>query len=902
MKRLLFASVMLLLVFAGTSYGQWYIHHLDTAVADSTFRLIGTGITDGAVDARAYNIRTDDASIVHEGAASMRCEWQVFASASYGGYLQLLHLQHRDSTFAYYDWGHAEYVSLWYYNATASTAAAGTVQMRFKIHESGGAADYMGNGDDHEDWYYQSAAVYDDTPGWKQLLIPLKENGAAVNDQGFGLPGWSGVQNNGVLDWDKIVGYSIEWTTPIISPDSVASGLVYYDAIQLVGTRYEPLYTFNDFAADTANFNGVRGFWGPLGGMTFFEEPVDTFIAPTALGIEYKVNCSNDWGGYCNFDYVFDKGTPGNILWPDLVGNTEIVFFVKVVEPLSSSSGTIDNKVTMRFVLFEYDPGRSDWFSVAPVRIDTAAVALGWQKVIVHLDGFPGSWGELTGAAPGSGFYAVNGDNDGLFNLGKIGGFKLELSASRDAGEPFSDPLVYSGKILVSLMTPAGYRETDVTPPGPVTGVSVTPSSFVNLITWNDVPAEADAKYNVFLSEASFTTTDDPGVEDLPEYNIATGTQLQTHILRAPVTDQNLTLYYGVTATDKAGNVNQPTVTGPTTNMAKGVPTISLSAPNFTADGDLTEWSGIAPIILSVNPANPTAYLAPNGAMDGDADLYVKSYLAVDNTYLYIAFDVDDDLVMVDTSGTDYQQDGPDIFLGLYDWRGKKHGAYRSADNPDYHWRFSEHRAFQDNNAIILKRPGTDYAWVRKILTPGYTIEFRISWADIVALNLADDTPRNDSLFVPAEGMRIPIDFSINDRDNLTTRDGIMCYSPLNNDNSWAAMWRWTHTWIGSQWTVGVEQEEGIPMEYALRQNYPNPFNPSTEIRYSLARAGFTTVKVYDVLGREVATLVNQDQQAGNYTVRFNTSSVSAGLSSGAYFYRIETGDFRDIKKMMLLK
>ena len=811
-----------------------------------------------------------------------------------------MHLQDRDSTFKYYDWGYASYVSLWYYNASPSTAAPGAVQMRFKIHESGGDADYMANGDDHEDWYYQTAAVYDAEPGWKQLVIPLKENGAAVNDQGFGLPGWSGVANNGVLDYDKIVGFSIEWTAGVLSPDSTASGLVYYDQIQLLGTRYEPLYTFNDFQADTTNFNSVRGNWGPLGGMTFFEEPVDTFIAPTALGIDYKVNCSESWGGYCNFDYVFDKTTPGNILWPDQSTHTSLVFFVKVVEPLSSSTGTIANKITMRFVLFEYGTGgtRSDWFTVAPVKIDTAGLALGWQKVTVYLEGLPGSWGELSS----KGFYAVNGDADGIFSLDKIGGFKLEFSASKDAGEPSAEDLVYSGKVLVSLMTPSGYRETDVTPPAAVTGVAVTPSTYVNLITWNDVPAEDGAKYNVFLSETPFTTTDDPGVEDLPEYNVATGTQLQTHQLRAPVTDQNITLYYGVTATDKAGNVNQPAVTGAsTTNLAKGVPTISLSAPTFAADGDLAEWTGITPIVLSVNTSNPTAYLAPNTKIDGDADLLVKAYVAVDNTYLYVAFDVDDDLVVVDTLGTSYLQDCPDLFIGLYDWRGKKHGAYRGGENPDYHWRFSENRAFQDNNGIILKRPGEDYAWVKKILTAGYTVEFRISWADIVALNAADDTPRTDSLFVPQEGMRIPIDFSVNDNDG-SSREGIMCYSPWNNDNSWAAMWRWTHTWIGSAWTVGVEQEQGIPLAYALRQNYPNPFNPSTEIKYSIAKAGFTTVKVYDLLGREVATLVNQDQQPGNYTVSFNTASASKGLSSGAYFYRIESGSFRDIKKMMLLK
>ncbi len=92
-------------------------------------------------------------------------------------------------------------------------------------------------------------------------------------------------------------------------------------------------------------------------------------------------------------------------------------------------------------------------------------------------------------------------------------------------------------------------------------------------------------------------------------------------------------------------------------------------------------------------------------------------------------------------------------------------------------------------------------------------------------------------------------------------------------------------------------------MEYALLQNYPNPFNPSTIIKYSLAKAGPVSVKVYDVLGREVATLVNGDvQNAGPHQVTFNSNVLRGGVASGVYFYKIESGSFRDVKKMMLLK
>jgi hypothetical protein len=99
---------------------------------------------------------------------------------------------------------------------------------------------------------------------------------------------------------------------------------------------------------------------------------------------------------------------------------------------------------------------------------------------------------------------------------------------------------------------------------------------------------------------------------------------------------------------------------------------------------------------------------------------------------------------------------------------------------------------------------------------------------------------------------------------------------------------------------TGVAERTGsvIPAAYELSQNYPNPFNPSTTIKYALPASGMTTIKVYNLLGQQVATLVNEVQEAGSYTVHFNASS----LSSGLYFFRIQSGSFAAVKKMVLLK
>lgn len=97
---------------------------------------------------------------------------------------------------------------------------------------------------------------------------------------------------------------------------------------------------------------------------------------------------------------------------------------------------------------------------------------------------------------------------------------------------------------------------------------------------------------------------------------------------------------------------------------------------------------------------------------------------------------------------------------------------------------------------------------------------------------------------------------------------------------------------------TNVEDEEGIPKGYSLEQNCPNPFNPSTSIKYAVSDMQFVTLKVYDVLGNEIATLVNEEQPAGSYEVSFDASQ----FTSGIYFYRLQAGNFVETKKMILLK
>jgi len=108
----------------------------------------------------------------------------------------------------------------------------------------------------------------------------------------------------------------------------------------------------------------------------------------------------------------------------------------------------------------------------------------------------------------------------------------------------------------------------------------------------------------------------------------------------------------------------------------------------------------------------------------------------------------------------------------------------------------------------------------------------------------------------------------------------------------------WNHSLlsavISSIRTTGVSQ----PEQFVLDQNYPNPFNPNTRIEFKVPRSGFVSLKVYDVLGREVVTLVNEELKPGSYERTFDGS----GLANGVYFYRLRAGEFVDTKKLVLLR
>jgi len=127
----------------------------------------------------------------------------------------------------------------------------------------------------------------------------------------------------------------------------------------------------------------------------------------------------------------------------------------------------------------------------------------------------------------------------------------------------------------------------------------------------------------------------------------------------------------------------------------------------------------------------------------------------------------------------------------------------------------------------------------------------------------------------------------------------------VNGSNSvqMEASWGWMHVdylAVPTDLVTNVNQDFQISESFSLSQNYPNPFNPTTIINYQLPKSGFVTLKVYDVLGNEVALLVNEYMQAGVYKTQLAANAFN--LASGVYFYRLTVGTFSDTKKMLLIK
>jgi len=736
------------------------------------------------------------------------------------------------------DWSDSDSLSLWIKVRKAPTHPE---YMVFRIH----LADQPNPTDDIEEYIYENAVILDSTSDWVQLKVPIFErptDGSTVpNDEGFVLfpQTWGGgTYNNRKLDRDKIVGFNLAfvttgWTAPANIPaDSLEVSL---DLFARFGARAFPFVIFN---GKVVSQNLSAFVWG---GSSITVE-ADAGATPGTNALKWVQG--DEWGsGWTGFGFNINPTV--NLLGSWMKDS------VKFKMKTPSATGALR-------IQFESGADGKVGLVFTPTNDDQ------WHEYKFALRDM------------------VYQDNTSNFDTTRVSVVGIMAEASGVVGNTIYIDDWWTDNPEIDVVAPQA--------PG---NLLVIPGDKSNLVTWVDVPGESGETYNVYYSPEPITDLTGSKVEmveigqDIPE-----NTGSVTHLLFAPAGDSSVTYYYAVTTVDAAGNESAPAVTNnPVTNTAKAMPVIYIGRPsNFNADGNLSEWTSITPFRMYPSEG---AHIVVNTVVDNDDDLSVLAWVAIDAESLYVAFDVNDDVVDVSATNN-WEQDSPDLFIGFYNHHGAPHRGYDRGSEPDYHFRFNKTQAIIDNlgGKIIATPDSARYVWKEKF-PAGYTVEMAIALSDIASAG-------GDDLFVPVEGMRIPIDFAINDADGGGVRQGIVTLSPYNDDTSWQSPKYWLHTWYGARfYPLAISDEpKNIAFQFNLLQNYPNPFNPTTTIRYTLARRSSVVLDVFNTLGQKVRTLVNTVQAPGRYEVQLD----ALGLASGIYFYRLQAGNFVKIRKMLLMR
>jgi len=779
-------------------------------------------------------------TFVHEGNSALRYDWRAQRSQSWGGFAKY-EMWHPDS-FSVWNFEAYQNLSIWYYNDVPSTDP-GRIHLRIQFFDVSDVPVNTYDAGQTELWY-SFEYVLDSLPssGWHQILLPMENVGGAATQgsNGFWRTGWSGVTGNDFLDLNQIKGIGLEVSIDAPQTFEVHSGQIIFDYLTFEGSRELPVIFFNGRVVPTDRGQSIF-MWN---GQAVVEE--GTGQMPGTNSIKWTQDPGQAWTG---FGWNF-SATNLSLRW-DL---DSLKFKLKAPAGTGAMRAQFEDGTDKVGIVFN------------PVDDDA------WHDYAIPLRDM------------------VYQDGSTTFDTAAVTVMQF-LAEGTGNGLTMNFDDIWTGN-----------PEIDVIPPSAPLPPVVIPDNKFNLITWLDVGGEGGETYNLYYSSDPITSIDDPGIEVVEQgLGRPEGTGSWSHLLFSPLGDSTTTFYYAVTAVDAAGNESDPGIlnTG-ITNLAKGIGTMSLNVPpGFAADGNLSEWSGIQEMRMFPSEG---AHIATNHTVDNDDDLSVMAYLATDADYLYFAFDVTDDIV--DTSAANsWENDSPDLFIGNYNHHGPHHVAYERGSEPDYHFRFLPSEIIVDNlgGFRIDTLSSTEYFWGLKFPV-GYVIEGRIRWEDIAGAA----TP-SDDIFNPTNGYRIPIDYTINDNDgtnagpNGSPREGMMTWSPYNDDTSWQSPQYWLYTWVGNRSSVVVGIEDGdtsIPLTFALDQNYPNPFNPTTTIRYQLAEASDVLLDIYNTLGQKVKTIVQEKQPAGVYKVNFDARD----LASGIYFYRLSAANFSKVNKMILMK
>ncbi len=468
-------------------------------------------------------------------------------------------------------------------------------------------------------------------------------------------------------------------------------------------------------------------------------------------------------------------------------------------------------------------------------------------------------------------------------------------------------------------------------PADAMSGVSFADEDGFNRLSWSENPDFGG--YKAYVSESAITDVSAPGVQLLQTLAFDDSLHVD-HMFELPdASFAGTPFYYAVTSLSFFGveNTDVSASAGSVTNASLPVQPVILE---LTDDEATTIFNNLSAGTVSkdgfpdmepfqVNAEHQSLADAVN-LPDSDADLSAKLYLGYSSlNELFIYAEVTDDFVQLGgtVSGADaWQWDSIEMGWGNYDVRdaggsvltGSPHNDMERGTYADYQFRIA---AFDDDatgeiigtTAFVgfsidadVQGGGTVY----DTLADGSGNVIGYKTLSLFPLNAIQSTADGDVVLDPPTDLDIrliPMTITLNDDDG-SGREHQVTWSIKNNVTGqwWNTPSQWPAVAMAGRATrTSIEDEIGVPKTHELSQNYPNPFNPSTSIRFNLANNELVTLRVFNVLGQEVVTLLNNEPMAaGNQAVSFS----GQGLASGMYLYRLDAGSFTQTKQMILLK
>ncbi|MEG8946109.1 Ig-like domain-containing protein [Rosettibacter firmus] len=346
------------------------------------------------------------------------------------------------------------------------------------------------------------------------------------------------------------------------------------------------------------------------------------------------------------------------------------------------------------------------------------------------------------------------------------------------------------------------------------------------------------------------------------------------------------------------------------TNVNDILKNLKFMWDNYKNDVDIIGIGGDWPVVTLTNPANNSQF--PEGAsIQVEATAYDN-----DGSIALVEFFANDTLKIGEDSTEPYSITWSNVKSGIYkltavaiDNQGHKRTSNKveiTVGTPQFIRLEAEAASKQGNGITVIADKSASKGFCVDARTQTGTITWTLQNVPVAGkyeirfgYKLAYDTPKGQ--YINVNGVRVA-ELMFDGPTNVWLEKELMVdLVQGKNTIQMELFWGWMqidYLAVPSILVTSVETITGIPNSFSLSQNYPNPFNPSTVIDYQIPVQSKVDLKVYDILGREVAVLVDEIQNPGNYRVTFNASN----LSSGVYYYRLKANNYSESKKMILLK